>query len=110
MRIYIAAPYTKGDQSLNVRRAIIVAERIIAAGHIPFVPLLYHLWRLMSPHEYGYWMTLDLSWIEACDALVWLDGESSGRDEEVAVAEELGKAVYTEVELFTFLDSKSLDK
>ncbi len=112
MRIYIAGPYTKGDPVVNIRRMIMTAERIIAAGHIPFVPLLYHLWHLMSPHDYSYWMALDRAWIEVCDALVWLDGESSGTQEDIALAEYLGKAVYSETELFDRIeqqDSKILD-
>ena len=100
MRIYIAGPYAKGDPVVNIRRMIMTAERIIEAGHVPFVPLLYHLWHLMSPHDYSYWMSLDRAWIEACDMLIWLDGESSGTQEDIAIAEHLGIAVYSEKEFF----------
>ena len=83
MKVYIAGPYTKGDASLNVRRMIEVAERVVEAGHTPFIPLLYHLWHLMSPHDYEYWMALDHAWIEACDVLIYLSGESSGTQEDI---------------------------
>ena len=103
MKVYLAGPYTKGDVALNIRRMIESAERIVDVGHTPFIPLLYHLWHLMSPHEYSYWMALDHIWIEACDALVWLDGESSGTQEDIAIAEELGIAVYSEQEFFNWV-------
>jgi len=109
MKVYIAGPYTKGDTEKNVIRMIRVAERVVEVGHTPFVCLLYHFWHLESPHEYSYWMALDHSWIEACDALVWLDGESSGTQEDIAVAEELGIAVYSEDEFFEWIASKTLD-
>jgi len=103
MKIYLAGPYTEGDAALNVRRMIELAELIVKVGHTPFIPLLYHFWHFMSPHDYGYWMALDHAWIEACDALVYLDGESSGTQEDITVAEELGIAVYSEQEFFNWV-------
>lgn len=103
MRIYLAGPYTKGDVALNIRRMIELAELIVEVGHTPFIPLLYHFWHLMSPHDYSYWMDLDHTWIEACDALVWLDGEFSGTQEDISIAEEVGIAVYSEQEFFNWV-------
>ncbi len=110
MKVYIAGPYTKGDVALNIRRMIEVAECVVAAGHTPFIPLLYHFWHLMSPHEYDYWMALDHAWIEACEILIWLDGESTGTQEDVGIAEHLGLAVYSVDEFFEWIVSKTLDK
>ena len=42
MRVYIAAPYTKGDRSENMRRAMKAMDKLIAAGHEPFLPILTH--------------------------------------------------------------------
>ena len=92
--VYIASPYTKGDVAINVRRSIECADALAEAGFVPFCPLLTHLWHLMSPHEYKFWTALDDAWIERCDALVRLPGESSGADNEVALAGKLGKPVY----------------
>jgi len=90
MRIYIAGPYTKGDVEQNVFNAIKYGEFIRATGHTPFIPHLTHFWHIISEHDYEYWMQLDRDWLEVCDALVRLPGESAGADREVEWAKELG--------------------
>lgn len=94
MRVYVAGPYTKGDVALNVREIIEVAEKLIEMGHTPFVPHLTHLWHLMSPHHHEYWMELDTVWLEQCEALVRVPGDSTGADRELAHAADLGLGIY----------------
>ena len=94
MRVYIAGPYAGGDSVLNVRSAVEAAEKIQAAGHVPFVPHLTHLWHLISPHEPGFWYKYDLAWLEVCDCLVRLPGKSPGADEEVRLCKLWGIPVY----------------
>lgn len=105
MRVYIAGPYTKGDVAANVRAAIDAAQAILLAGHAPFVPHLTHFWHLLYPGPYEQWITLDLAWLDICDALVRLPGESAGADREVAHAMTHGLAVY--YGLAAFLDGAS---
>ena len=92
--VYIASPYTKGNTANNIRRQIEIAEKLNEFGMTPFVPLLSHLWHLMSPHEHEYWMQLDFQYIQKCDAFVRLSGESSGADREVNYALGIGIPVY----------------
>lgn len=94
MKIYISSPYTIGDAGHNIRAQIHAAEYIRSIGHIPYVPLLTHLWHLISPHEHDYWLEMDEVWVATCDALVRLPGESKGADREVQLARDLGKQVY----------------
>ena len=94
MRIYVAGPYSAGDPTLNTREAIKVADQLAAAGGFPFVPHLSHLWHLVSPHDYEFWIAQDMEWLEACDAVYRIPGASRGADKEVARAEELGMSVY----------------
>jgi hypothetical protein len=94
MKIYIAGPYTKGDVAVNVRAAILAADYLRAMGHTPFIPHLTHFWHLVSPHEIDYWYRYDLEWLESCDAVLRLPGESVGADREVERARELGLPVY----------------
>lgn len=94
MRIYIAGPYTKGDIAMNVRKACSFASAVAGLGHTPFVPHLTHLWHLMFPHPYEFWLEQDIEWLKVCDAILRLDGESSGADKEVQLAQELGMPVY----------------
>lgn len=90
MKVFIACPYTLGDVVLNVRNACLAAERVRALGHLPFVPLLSHLWHLISPHDYEYWTAMDNEWIAECDIVLRLPGESYGADAETALAGQIG--------------------
>lgn len=98
--IYVASPYTKGDVAINVRRNIEAADRLAVAGYTPFCPLLTHFWHILIPHKYEFWCAYDMVWLERCDAIVRLSGESSGADAEVKRAVELGLPVFYSVDEF----------
>lgn len=100
MKVYIAAPYSRGDTVLNVRNAVQAADQVLALGHHPFVPHLTMLWHTISPKPYEDWLAIDLVWLRECDCLIRLDGESSGADKEVVEAVRLGMTVFGGVEAF----------
>lgn len=91
MRVYVAGPMRSSGYLVdNIRVALVVAEGLVEAGHIPHVPHLQAFWDFMNPHDYEYWLRLDLKWLEYCDAIVRLPGISLGADREMARAKELG--------------------
>lgn len=92
--IYLAGPYGQPDPCVNVHKHILVADHLAALGYGVMVPVLSHLWHTVSPHPREFWMTLDLCLLERCDALLRLDGESHGADEEVAHAQSRGIPVF----------------
>jgi uncharacterized protein DUF4406 len=94
LRVYVAGPYTKGDVAVNVRAAILAGQELIEAGHAPFIPHLSHFQHLLAPGPYEQWIALDLVWLEVCEALIRLPGESVGTDAEVDRARKLGISVY----------------
>jgi hypothetical protein len=94
MKVYVAGPYSKGDVAENVRNAIYAGNNLRALGHTPFIPHLTHFWHFLLPHAIDYWYAYDMEWLEQCDAVFRIPGESHGADEEVKRAEELGKPVY----------------
>lgn len=96
--VYIAGPYSKGDVAQNVRTAVIWAEHVKCLGFQVFVPHLCHLWHLISPHSYLFWMDHDLAWLKKCDILLRMPGDSEGADREVAAAKALGIPVVTGLE------------
>jgi len=100
MRVYIAAPYTKGDRSENMRRAMKAMDTLIAAGHEPFLPILTHFQDLAYPRPWEDWMRVDLAWLPFAEAVVRLPGESVGADMETAIAREDGIPVFDGVEAF----------
>ena len=105
MRIYIAGPYGKRNNAenhtleQNVQVAISVARELIARGHEPLVPHLYHFVDLDWEETCGEdrWLEICLSWIPCCDALYYI-GPSYGADMEKAKAEVLNIPVYETME------------
>lgn len=104
-RVYISSPISNGgtlaiwEQKTHVHYATQVAFDLIRKGFSVYTP---H-WSLLGeelisdrlPH--GDWIANDLPWINACDALLRLPGESKGADREVEHAIEHGILVYREV-------------
>ena len=97
-KVYIAGPYSKGDVAQNVRNAILAGNRLAQAGYIPFIPHLTHFWHLLCPHDWEFWLEQDFVWLEACDCLLRLPGESTGADLEMERAQELNIPVYLSIE------------
>ena len=96
--VYIAAPYSLGDAFANVRGAIDIAEILRAKGYQVFVPHLFAFWNFIHPHSWQEWMALDLAWLERCDVLFRVPGESLGAEWEVERARELGIPVVASLE------------
>lgn len=84
--VYLAGPYTAGDTGLHVIRAVKLAEGLYREGFMPYVPHLFHLWHLISPHPIEFWYQFDSEMLARCDAVVRLAGESKGADAEVELA------------------------
>ena len=97
MLIYIASPYTIGNQENNVLRQLQVAEVLSEHGFYVHCPLLNHHWNKVYPHTENYWLTLDLAILKGCDALLRLPGESKGADIEVNYAKQRGIPVYLDL-------------
>jgi nucleoside 2-deoxyribosyltransferase len=96
--IYVSGPITKGMMDLNCRNGILVAERLRQLGFVPFCPHVSIIWNMVTPVPYEGWMTMDLAWVERCDAVLRMPGESPGADREVAHALAQGKPVFYSVE------------
>lgn len=101
LRVYIAGPYTKGAWEYNIRSVVAAADQVMEAGHVPFIPhTMTTLWALVSPRPKEEWLAFDLDWLDACDCLIRLDGESPGGDSEVKYAQNHGIPIYHGVEEF----------
>jgi hypothetical protein len=94
VRVYIAGPYTHGDTADHVRAAIVAGMDLVQAGHVPFIPHLYHFAHMISPMSYEHWMLLDLRWLETCHVVLRLPGHSPGADREVEFAKTRGMPIY----------------
>jgi len=96
--VYVAGPYSKGDVSQNVRKAIDAAETLSEEGYIPLLPHLNHLWHMFYCHSYEYWLAYDRHFINFCDCILRIPGESAGADDEVQYAQLLGLPVFFDVD------------
>lgn len=97
-KVYVAGPYTHGDVAVNVRNAILMADRLAEAGYAPFLPHLTHFWHMVAPRPYEFWLALDNQFLPHCDALIRLPGLSGGADKEVALAKSLGIPVFFDLD------------
>lgn len=89
-RVYVCGPY-EAEQAVNVRAAVAAAEQIVDAGHLPYVPHLYHLWDLVSCHSQAYYVAMDRAWLVQCDVMVVLDvRQSTGVRGDVEAARQAG--------------------
>jgi hypothetical protein len=93
--VYVAGPYSTGDQVINTRNAVQMALALLGVGLVPICPHLSMLAHLISPQPYEFWMAWDFAMLERCDALLRLPGESSGADREVARAHDLHLPIFS---------------
>lgn len=96
-RVFISGPYTSNPEE-NVQIALGVAEQVAGLKLVPFVPHLYHFWDAVYPHHYVFWTEQDVEWLKVCDALYRIPGRSSGADEEVQIALNMGLPVFRSME------------
>lgn len=105
--VYVAGPLSGPAISRNVLAAIDTANFISELGAQPFVPHLFVLWNFVHPRRSEDWMALDFAWLEKCDALFRIPGDSPGADREVARARELGLPVFDRFgELSEWIESR----
>jgi len=92
--IYIAGPYSQGNTMDNIQKACAIAEILADEGYIPFVPHLMGFMHLQGQRPESYWKNIGLQWVDRCDAVYRLRGDSPGTDEECKRALSQGKIVY----------------
>lgn len=91
MKVYVAGPITKGNQFINLRNAVLAGAILIEHGYLPYIPHLTCIVELVAgEREYEDWMKMDDAWLQCCNIVLRLDGESPGADREVVRAKELG--------------------
>ena len=94
IKVYIASPYTRGDIAKNVKRQMDCVNELINMGYAPFAPLMSHFQHIIHPQPYEKWLELDMEWLEQCDYLLRLPGDSKGADMEVKRAKEIGMPTF----------------
>ena len=94
IKVYVAGPISRGDQLANIKAGIDAGEALAQRGYVPFVPHFNYSWHMHYPHPVAFWYAYDNEWLPCCDALLRLPGESTGADNEVHLAIELGIPIF----------------
>ena len=69
IKVYIASPYTLGDQLENVNVQMDMYSELMDLGFIPFAPLYSHYIHERHEKSYDAWMEVDYEWIDVCDCV-----------------------------------------
>lgn len=105
-RVYIAGPMTNGTKNCFNMPAIHDAIRayftLIEWGFVPHCPHLTVFCEFMDPHRISYeqWLELDKNYIDDCDVVLRIPGDSKGADKECKYARYLNKPVVVGVAAF----------
>ena len=96
MRVYLAGPISKGDVVENIDNGIRWGVRLIKDGLTPYIPFVNGKLRQYDPFVdwHAGILAYEMQWLDMCEALFRLDGQSAGADEEVAYAEDMGIPVF----------------
>lgn len=93
-RVYISCPITLGDGSYNFFQACRAQEILMRSGYACLNPAL----SMMHPNAknilHGMWLASDLPFVEICDLIVRLPGESIGADMECDHARKHGIPIW----------------
>lgn len=92
--VYIAAPYTHPDPIANTRLAIAAWKVLHEFGIDTIVPHISLLLHLVYPQPIQTWYDYDINIMLHCDAVLRLDGESQGADEELSEAQLAGMPTF----------------
>jgi hypothetical protein len=112
MMILIAGPYRSGTgddphkMAANLRRLEAASYPIFKAGHIPMIGewVALPIWQVAGGSAIGDALYDDILYptagrlIERCDAVLRLEGESKGADNDVRLAQARGIPVYYHVD------------
>lgn len=108
--VYLASPYTHGDQCLNVRAQHEMFYRLLKEGVVyPHAPLWSHYQNLYQPIAWETWLDFDKALLLRFDALYrfsakypaldYFEGKSLGADQEEGFCRAHGIPVFYTLDL-----------
>lgn len=94
MYVYVAGETSKPDPKVAAEFLVALSESLFFEGHTPFIPNTHAFWAHVVELSFEQQLQWRLAWLQKCDAMVILPGESPFLDREVAMAMELNIPVY----------------
>lgn len=101
--VYLACPIanhgkcTEKEIGKNVKNSIIAQRELMKKGYAVHNPALTYFCTKLDDYSFmthEKWVDMDLSFVDRCDLVIRLAGESKGADREVQFAHEHGITVY----------------
>lgn len=107
--VFIASPYTKGDQAMNTHFQCLVFDKLLSDNIVlPIAPLWSHYQHTLFPRPYEDWIKYDQAMLRLYDCCLRLEAnipsvgykmnESSGADAEVETFRKMNKPVFFSIE------------
>lgn len=114
IKVYIASPYSDGDKIKdnralidNVLRSMEVGNELYELGFAPYLPLLNHFQNQIYPQPSKLWYGLDFEWLDVCDCILRLSGESEGVEKECDYADKMAMPIFLSIDqLLRWRDSR----
>jgi len=94
LKVYIACPITLDPDGTNFDNSCEAQRQLLAAGFAPLNPGLTMMLPGGQDIPHSTWMASCLPWVASADLLIRLHGESTGADDEVSLALQLGIPVF----------------
>lgn len=92
-RVYLSGPITKGNRTTNFAMSCEAHRLLLDDGHAVLNPMLSMMHPDAANITWDQWIVSDLKFVEVCDMVVRLPGESKGADTEVLHAEKHGVSI-----------------
>lgn len=94
IKVFMSGPYSS-DPEGHFQNQNNVLDILLDLGFAPYAPLLFHR---ANPRPYQDLLDLVIEWMESCDCILRLPGDSPGADAEIARANQLGIPVVYSIE------------
>lgn len=100
--VYIAGPYDDSDCLAIREQRVEIAMHwwhvLVDAGFVAFCPHLSHYLKEFKDRPRADFLGQSIAWLDKCDCLLRLPGESPGSDQEVAEMQRLARPVFHSIE------------
>ena len=101
--VFIAGPLNDSapikEREANVQRAMEAWHQLCDAGFVPYCPHLSYYLDRYKGRDRNAWLFYSLRWLDKCDCIFRLSGDSKGSDYEVYKARSGGKPIFTSIDV-----------
>jgi len=94
--VFLAGPLAQAPTASQTQQALRLWGKLEQLGFAPFCPQWFHFTAQSYPPDASVWLEQGLIWLEKCDAMLLLSGETRGAEPLLAHAKAHGIPVFNE--------------